>query len=319
MSNKSVYYILEKTATPIIFNHYNYNFIYYINCFLKISTKFIENKLNLNKFKFYQVFIFNCIIYSFIFYLYCNVNYKRKVINKLSLTNFNSNIDLKFNTININYVKHITTQFISNYNIFFSKIIYLKEYSLKNILLKERIQFMTYLSQYFILFLNNRFNKKIALQASKYHVSEVSFYQFKYSIIKKLNSAPNIKRLRIKFKIFIKVIYILLKYKDLEVFKRWLEISMTRLPFKFHRRFLYTLKVIFFLYLFPYFKHFNVLGLVIKTSGKIGLGGNSKTKSYYIKAGKYPRTSKSFKILFTQSNIFTLSGALGLSYYFTYL
>ena len=94
---------------------------------------------------------------------------------------------------------------------------------------------------------------------------------------------------------------------------------MSRLSFKLHRRFLYSLKVIFFLYLFPYFKYFNVLGLVIKTSGKIGLGGNSKTKSYYIKAGKYPRTTKSYKILYTQSSIFTLSGALGLSYYFTYV
>ena len=286
--------------------------------YLKICIKLAEDKFYKYKYA-NRNNILVLLYYFFIFYSYNNINLIYIKKNYFNLCLLEYKLKNSFSQINIKNSKILNNQILNNYNIFFSKIIFLKEYSLRNILLRERIQFMTFLSQYLMLFLSKKINKKLIIQSSKYHVSELSFFKFKYAIIKKLNNAPNIKRLKIKFKTFIKIIYILLKYKDLEIFKKWIEISMHRLPFKNHRRFLYTLKVIFFLYLFPYFKYFNVLGLVIKTSGKMGLGGNSKTRSYYIKAGKYPRTTKSFKILYTQSNIFTLSGALGLSYYFTYV
>lgn len=290
---------------------------YWIYSYFRIYSKLTENKTIKYKYS-AKNNILSILYYFFIFYCYNNISFKYTKKFNLNLHLLEYKLLSKFNYLYIRNNKNFNNQLLSNYNIFFSKIITFKEYSLKNILLRERVQFMIFLSQYLMLFLSKKINKKLIIQSSKYHVSELSFFKFKYTIIKKLNNAPNIKRLKIKFKTFIKIIYILLKYKDLEIFKKWIEISMSRLPFKNHRRFLYALKVIFFLYLFPYFKYFNVLGLVIKTSGKIGLGGNSKTRSYYIKAGKYPRTTKSFKILYSQSNIFTLSGALGLSYYFTY-
>lgn len=275
--------------------------------FIKSYNKYfytIKNYLYLSKYYKYNYFFKN------------EYNFNIIKIKDITKNNF---FNKSFINPKIKNIKYFKNDSFSNYHIYFSRIYKFKEYSLRNILLKERIFFMPFFSQYIIILLNNKLNKKILLQSSKYKTIESSFFNFKKSLVKKLRNAPNIRRLRIRFRVFIKVVYALFKYKDLEIFKRWVEITMTRLPFKFHRRFLYSLKVLFFIYLFPYFKLFNVLGLVIKTSGKISLGGNSKTRTYYIKSGKYPRTTKSLKLLYAQSNVFTLSGALGLCFYFTYL
>jgi hypothetical protein len=69
---------------------------------------------------------------------------------------------------------------------------------------------------------------------------------------------------------------------------------------------------------FPYFSLFQVIGFNLTVKGKIGLGGNSKTKTYIIKTGSYRRTSKKLKLFNTKTSVKTLSGVLGLDFFLTF-
>jgi ribosomal protein S3 len=79
------------------------------------------------------------------------------------------------------------------------------------------------------------------------------------------------------------------------------------------------LKVIIIKYFKWYFKYFKCSGFCLKISGKIGLGGSSKTRNFWIKVGKFSLSSKCLKILHTSGNIRTNSGILGLGVILSYI
>ncbi len=93
---------------------------------------------------------------------------------------------------------------------------------------------------------------------------------------------------------------------------------MHRLPFKFHRHFLYFMKVLMLKIMFPYFDFFKIIGFNLTTRGKIALGGNAKTKTYIIKTGSFCRTTKQLKLVNVKGLVKTLPGVLGLDFFLTY-
>ncbi len=107
-------------------------------------------------------------------------------------------------------------------------------------------------------------------------------------------------------------------FQDIYLFKNWLRIKMIKMSFKKHRRFLYYLKVFLINLFLPYIKKFNLEGFYIKVKGKIGLGGNSKKRSYSIKCGKFARYNKNLKLYYDFFSVSTLSGSLGVKIIFLY-
>lgn len=93
---------------------------------------------------------------------------------------------------------------------------------------------------------------------------------------------------------------------------------MSKLPFRLHRRFLYFFKVLMLKIVSRSFENFHIIGFNLTVHGKIGLGGNSKTKTYIIKAGSYCRTYKQLKLLNTKGSVKTLSGLLSLDFFLTF-
>lgn len=87
--------------------------------------------------------------------------------------------------------------------------------------------------------------------------------------------------------------------------------------YKYHRKVIVLLR-----YLFKYFtvlfSFFNILGVLLKIKGKIGLGGNSKKKRLKLIFNKLKLNNKKIKLCLSNAHARTDSGSLGISYLLTY-
>lgn len=172
--------------------------------------------------------------------------------------------------------------------------------------------------KYLISFLNSKTNQKIGIKFLKYSLRRPSFKVFYYNISGRVRFLPMLRLLKLKYKNIVRIMYAFLCFKDLEIIKSWTERSMSKLPFRLHRRFLYFFKVLMLKIVSRSFENFHIIGFNLTVHGKIGLGGNSKTKTYIIKAGSYCRTYKQLKLLNTKGSVKTLSGLLSLDFFLTF-
>ena len=113
----------------------------------------------------------------------------------------------------------------------------------------------------------------------------------------------------------LKSIFYVLISKDTFFFSNWLKSLLESLYYKNHKKFLLGLKYVFFFF-FKYFKNnLNILGLRFLIKGKIGLGGNSKKKSFFFKLGSFTLNKKKLKLMYNKENVNTLSGSLGFLFF----
>ena len=98
----------------------------------------------------------------------------------------------------------------------------------------------------------------------------------------------------------------------------WLSKLMQRLPSRLHRKFLYYLSI--FLSRVEQLNHNpgSYLGLRFSISGKISVTGNAKTRTRHLRIGKTGLSSKELKMSFSQRQIRTLTGVLGIRCYIFY-
>lgn len=106
--------------------------------------------------------------------------------------------------------------------------------------------------------------------------------------------------------------------KDITIFKNWFRIIMEKLHFKKHKKLLYLLKYMFLKFLWKYFIILGCLGFKLSVSGKIGVSGNSKTRTWILKWGAFSLTKKSIKLDYIQDVIRTNTGVLGFNFFLTY-
>ena len=106
--------------------------------------------------------------------------------------------------------------------------------------------------------------------------------------------------------------------KDIILLKNTIKGILEKLHFKKHKKFLYNLRVLLKSIAYIFFYKFKCLGLYIKIKGKIGVGGNSKKRTFIFKLGSFSFTKKSQKLTYTKDSIRTYSGVLGFESYLTY-
>lgn len=106
--------------------------------------------------------------------------------------------------------------------------------------------------------------------------------------------------------------------KDIKFFELWLVRFLERVPFKFHKNFLFLLNKFLkeFFYLFK--NLFLVRGLKIDVRGKVSAGGNSKKRHYLIKYGELSFSKKKNRISYGQNIVQTPTGVLGLEFILVY-
>lgn len=116
----------------------------------------------------------------------------------------------------------------------------------------------------------------------------------------------------------VEVLIVSLYTYDVICFKNWLIKVAEKIHFKLHKRLFYIIKIIIAKYFSLYFKYFGCLGFCLRVQGKIGLGGSSKTRSFWVKSGQFSLTKKKLKINYTSGHIRTYSGVLGVEIILSY-
>ena len=117
---------------------------------------------------------------------------------------------------------------------------------------------------------------------------------------------------------FIEVFSYSLLQKDLNYFMQFFKKLFEDMPFKKHKKILYSFEFILKKFLKKFFIFTEVLGFKFEISGKIGVAGNSKTRNKIIKFGKYSLTNKSLKIDYMRNVVRTNTGVMGFRMFLTY-
>ena len=65
---------------------------------------------------------------------------------------------------------------------------------------------------------------------------------------------------------------------------------------------------------FALYKKLNIFGIRLEFHGKLGVGGNSKKRSYYFSMGRCSNSNKQLKIDSTNSFFKTATGVVGFTY-----
>lgn len=169
-------------------------------------------------------------------------------------------------------------------------------------------------------YIEQHLNLNVCLNFENYHIK---FCKKKNMFIKILRKRlKRLKRLlnksKVSLKTFLKVFIILLYSKDIDMFIKVLKKALQNMHFKSHKKFLYFFKIFITKSMYYYFSIFNFKGFYFYISGKISCTGNSKTRKYIIRCGKYSFTSKNLKLKHRKDLIFTKTGVLGFSLFIAY-
>ena len=315
LSDVIYFFKFYKNNEYIYFKKYNFNFKKYnFNFFFfnKISTKFeiynFVEKYDLNH---------NYIFLDF---------YSNKSNNMVKFFKVTSPVLLQNNINFINYFyknsyKKITNNFIqnSNYNLNLFK------YYTLNYNVKQTNVFTSYLKSFFFFeiflkkFFELKYDKYVYLTFKKNNVCYLSNNVYYLSLIRRLKKLQIFSKQTNLIKEIVEILILTFFTHDIILFKNWLINVCEKLHFKSHKKLFYILKVIIIKYFNLYFKYFGCLGFCLKINGKIGLGGSSKTKNFWIKVGKFSLSRKNLKIGYTSGSIRTYSGILGVEFILSYI
>jgi hypothetical protein len=106
--------------------------------------------------------------------------------------------------------------------------------------------------------------------------------------------------------------------KDANILAAWLVLTLSRLPHMRHKRFLVLLGV-YLHRVHPLLRRYlGLVGIFIDVRGKLGVSGNAKKRHHSLSLGKLSLSRKTLRISFVQSEVRTLTGALGLTCMLTY-
>jgi hypothetical protein len=174
--------------------------------------------------------------------------------------------------------------------------------------------------QFFILKFFKKFisKKKLLIQFKQNYINIKENRFLFMTFLKKIKHLRFLKETNLKIKSFLNLILMSLHSKDATLLKNAISSILEDLPFKKHKRFLYSLKVILRTLAKVFFIQFKCKGLYIKIKGKIGVGGNLKKRKFLFKLGSFSLTSKMQRVNYSNGVIKTYSGILGLEVYLSF-
>lgn len=247
--------------------------------------------------------------------VYNLVNYTKflnlNIFNMLWLFN-NSNIKDKFNFSN--YSLFLLKQYVNNFNNN-SSIIKINDVSDSKVLVKKFVFFEFFLKK----FLEKIIQKRILLSFVRSDLDFILNNSYYLMFVKRIKKLQIFNKDSYLVRELIEVLVIAMYTSDVICFKNWLIKAAEKMHFKLHKRFFYIIKIIISKYFNLYFKYFGCLGFCLRVQGKIGLGGSSKTRSFWIKSGQFSLTQKKLKLCYTSGHIRTYSGILGVEIILSYV
>lgn len=270
-----------------------------------------KQKLKINNYcNYITKYIWLCVYYLNVVNTTNLTQLKQIWLKKKTYSNFDINIF--YNSVVLKNIKKKT--YIKNKNTLDKKKLALYK---NNILYNRLALIELFLKKYIEQYLN----LNVCLSFERY---DIKFCKKKYLFIKVLRKRlKRLKRLlnksRVSLKTFLNIFIILLYSKDIDMFVKLLKKVLQNMHFKSHKKFLYFFKIFITKSMYYYFSTFNFKGFYFYISGKISCAGNSKTRKYIIRSGRYSFTSKNLKLKHRKDLIFTKTGVLGFSLFISYI
>lgn len=116
----------------------------------------------------------------------------------------------------------------------------------------------------------------------------------------------------------LQIIYITFRLKDLNFLKRWFLLTMERIQFSKHKKFLRVFKYIIATYSKTLMAKNHVKGFFLDVRGKVGVTGDAKKRNFYISAGKRSKTTKNSRYDYQSGVVRTTTGQLGITFIMYY-
>jgi len=111
----------------------------------------------------------------------------------------------------------------------------------------------------------------------------------------------------------LEILFLTFRRKDLNFLKRWFLLTMERIQFKKHKKFLSVFKNIVTKFSdFFIFKN-NVKGFFLDVRGKVGVTGDAKKRNFYVSVGKRSKTTKNSRYDYQSGIVRTETGQLGIT------
>lgn len=207
---------------------------------------------------------------------------------------------------------------IGRFNLLQKKYYY-NLFNSKKLILIETIQNNLTFSYFINLYFNNFLSYKLG-QSSLFLFNNLNFIfndsNYYFSLLKKkLIKNKNYNRLYIDN--VVNCLLLSFYLKDSSIFMANIVSLFETSFYKYHRKLVIMIRYLlkFSIQLFYFF---NILGILFRIKGKIGLGGNSKKKLIKLLFNKLKLNNKNIKLCYSNNNARTDSGVLGLSFLLTY-
>ena len=111
----------------------------------------------------------------------------------------------------------------------------------------------------------------------------------------------------------LEILYLTFSKKDLNFLKRWFLLTMERIQFIKHKKFLSVFKNIVTKFSDYFLAKNNVKGFFLDVRGKVGVTGDAKKRNFYISVGKRSKTTKNSKYDYQSGVVRTTTGQLGIT------
>ena len=213
---------------------------------------------------------------------------------------------------------------VSNYNltIFFSYYKQFKERILLSMSFMAGIQIQKnlfflkfFLLKFFKLFLKD---KSFFLSFQRNMCLLLSRKLFNKLLIRKVKHLKYLQPINFLKKAIVSLFLTSLYSKDPILLKNGIKYIFENLKMKSHKRFVSSIKLLLKVLLQPYFNYLGCLGIYISITGKVGVGGNSKTKKFLIKFGKFSFAAKKQRLNYAKGIMRVYAGVLGIEVYLAF-
>ncbi len=219
-------------------------------------------------------------------------------------------INIKLQLISLipitSYTNNNKNPIINTLDLYFKDIINLNK--------KSTSSYLFILSLFLTTILKNKIDKSIYVSIDNYIKYNYPFILFLKSIRHIFKKSHLLKRLKISLKEVMWVFFILLKFKDIFLFRSWLKHKFIVTKLRSHKVLISIIKYIIKTIIPQFLSSFSLLGILFCVKGKIGSSGSSKKRMISFNYGVVSKNKKKIKTNFSNLSIKTSTGVLGISF-----
>ena len=272
-----------------------YKNLFIISCYNKLENTFLIKHKNYSKTDLYLTYKNNLNIKF-------NDEFSRNYSLIASLKNKNKNKNLLFNIKKLKKIKSLKKKKIQ----FIQKNKFEDNFS-KNSKKNQEKKF-----NIFNNILYNLFKKKIININFNYFI-KTKIKRFKFIVKKILNKNNFIKKTTVCYKI-LKLFISSIVFKDTSILMWTIKNTFENVHYSKHKIYFVFWGSLVKKLLLDSFKKLGIFGVKLEFHGKLGVGGDSKKRSYYYHAGRCSNSTKIFKIDSSHSIFKTETGVVGFTY-----